>query len=56
MNQLILSSTPGGWDMENKMEATILENQTGIIYQDPPRTLNCEDMVPTRGYLGPNRG
>ena len=52
------------------MEATILENQmekkmekkmenemeTGIIYQDPPCTLNCRYMVPTSRYSGPNRG
>ena len=49
-----------------KMEATILENQmekkmenemeTGIIYQDPPCTLNWGYMVPNSGYLSPNRG
>ena len=52
--------------MENKMEATILENQmakkmeneieTGIMYQDPPCTLNWGYMVPNSGYLGPYRG
>ena len=51
--------------MENKMEATILENQmeknmenemeTGIIYQDPPCSLNWGYMVLNSRYLGPNR-
>ena len=48
------------------MEATILESQiekkmedemeTGIIYQDPPCTLNWGYMVPNSGCLSPNRG
>ena len=54
-------------DMEHKTEATILENQmekkmenemdTGVIYQDPPCSLNWGYMVPNSRYLSPtNRG
>ena len=42
---------------ENQMEKTMEhEMETGIIYQDPPCTLNWEYMVPYSRYLGPNCG
>ena len=43
--------------LENQMEKTMEnEMETGIIYQDPPCTLNWGYMVPYCRYLGPNRG